>query len=132
MTKKDSDRTEALLEDVNSKFDTMMEYIVDIPKIKQRVDANTEDIKYIREKLDITFEETGRLREDTTEVKEDITEIKSDILDVKADIKGMKGEISDVKSQLDTLEKAMKLLGWDTKEVKDLQQRVEKLEKAAA
>lgn len=76
--------TNALLEDMNNKFQVILEATQVIPKIQQDVEGLKQDLEDVKEivtdmqpKVDATFEEVGTLRLEVNEIKNNLSPIHS-------------------------------------------------------
>ncbi len=73
---RDDDRTQVLLEDMNGKFDAIMEYVSDIPVMK-------EDIAVLKDDVAVLKEDVAVLKTDVAILKTDVGELKSEVVEIK-------------------------------------------------
>ena len=100
------ERFEVLLEDMNSKFDVLIERTADIAPIKEDISVMKGDIESLKVDVDV--------------IKVDLNVVKGDIKVMKSDIEVMKGDINVIKNDL-----KQKV---DREEFKTLERRVAMLE----
>lgn len=73
----DDNYTNVILEEMNGKFDAVMEYVQDIPEIKDRLTNVESTVEYISDKADVIESVVKAHSHDIAEIKTDMNLVKS-------------------------------------------------------
>ena len=91
----------------NQSYNPDREFAVVLERLETEFKTFGEDLKGIRSKVDIMWDEMGRQREDINIIKADIRIMKEDIKVLKADVSEMKVTLKSHDNRLGRLESVM-------------------------
>lgn len=104
-----------------------------VPMTEQSLDPNS--LGYTNALLENMSTEISAMHElvkPIPEMREDITWLKETVTDMKPTLDATFEEVGKLKIDIEVMKQALELLGKETKEINDLQKRVERLEQQIA
>lgn len=87
---RDNDRYQVLLENMNSKFDTIMEYVQDIPVMKEDIAVLKTDVGILKDDVAILKIDVSELKHETVEIKEEQRLMRIALIEDATDVEKLK------------------------------------------
>lgn len=97
-----------LKEDFDHKIDAVMEYVQDIPKMKDDIGVLQQDVGTLKEDVSILKLDVSTLKQDVSVLKQDVSVLKQDVAEMKPLLNTTFDEVGKMRVEMESVKKVAK------------------------